>query len=166
MQPEFDDEEAINPFDFWEGANFKLKIVKKEGYWNYDNSEFANPSPLLDGDDDALEAIWKKEHSLSALVASDQFKSYDQLEKRLNQVLGIGSSSNKAKSFDDSEYESYTSQKSKDESIMEELEESYRKSKSVPDVPEDIRQELNKLSSNSVDDEEDPLDYFQKLIDD
>ena len=89
MQPEFEDETPINPFDFWQGANFKLKIVKKDGYWNYDKSEFDAVSPLLE-DEDALEAIWNKEYSLSAVVAPDQFKSYDDLAKRLKYVLGQG----------------------------------------------------------------------------
>ena len=89
MQPEFEDESPINPFDFWQGANFKLKIVKKDGYWNYDKSEFDSVSPLLE-DDDALEALWKKEYSLAAVVAPDQFKSYDDLAKRLKYVLGQG----------------------------------------------------------------------------
>jgi len=89
MQPEFEDETPINPFDFWQGANFKLKIVKKDGYWNYDKSEFDTPSPLLE-DDDALEALWKKQYSLTAVTAADQFKTYDVLEKRLKYVLGQG----------------------------------------------------------------------------
>ena len=87
MQPEFEDETPINPFDFWQGANFKLKIVKKDGYWNYDKSEFDKVSPVLD-DDDALEALWKKQYSLAAVTAADQFKSYDDLQKRLKYVLG------------------------------------------------------------------------------
>jgi len=87
MQPEFEDETPINPFDFWQGANFKLKIVKKDGYWNYDKSEFDAVSPLLD-DEEALEAIWNKQYSLAAVVASDQFKSYEDLKKRLDYVLG------------------------------------------------------------------------------
>ena len=87
MQPEFEDENAINPFDFWQGANFKLKIVKKDGYWNYDKSEFDRVSPLLD-DDDALEALWKKQYSLTDVVAPDKFKSYEDLNKRLQYVLG------------------------------------------------------------------------------
>ena len=86
MQPEYEDETPINPFDFWAGANFKLKLKKVAGYWNYDSSEFAAPSPLLD-DDDALEALWKKEYSLTALTAADQFKSYDQLQNRLQMFL-------------------------------------------------------------------------------
>ena len=89
MQPEFEDETPINPFDFWQGANFKLKIVKKDGYWNYDKSEFDKVSPLLE-DDDSLEALWKKEYSLTAVTAADQFKTYDVLEKRLKYVLGQG----------------------------------------------------------------------------
>ena len=87
MQPEFEDEEAIDPFDFWQGANFKLKAKNVAGYRNYDSSEFAATSALLD-DDDAMEAIWKKEYSLSELVANDQFKSYDELKTRLGYVLG------------------------------------------------------------------------------
>ena len=87
MQPEFEDETPINPFDFWQGANFKLKIVKKDGYWNYDKSEFDKIGPVLE-DDDALEALWKRQYSLTAITAPDQFKSYDDLEKRLKYVLG------------------------------------------------------------------------------
>ena len=87
MQPEFEDESPINPFDFWQGANFKLKLKKVAGYWNYDSSEFDKVSPLLD-DDDALEALWTKQYSLASLVASDQFKSYEQLQTRLKMVLG------------------------------------------------------------------------------
>ena len=87
MQPEFEDETPINPFDFWQGANFKLKIVRKDGYWNYDKSEFDRVSPLLE-DDDALESLWKKEYSLAGLTAADQFKTYEQLQNRLQMVLG------------------------------------------------------------------------------
>lgn len=87
MQPEFEDEEPINPFDFWAGADFKIKIKKVAGYWNYDSSEFARPGALLD-DDDAMEAIWKKEYSLTEITSGDQFKSYDELKKRLDYVLG------------------------------------------------------------------------------
>ena len=87
MQPEFEDEEAIDPFDFWQGANFKLKAKNVAGYRNYDSSEFAAVSPLLD-DDDAMEAIWKKELSLSEFVAPTQFKTYDELKVRLEYVLG------------------------------------------------------------------------------
>ena len=87
MQPEFEDETAIDPFDFWQGANFKLKAKNVAGYRNYDSSEFTAQSPVLK-DDDALEGLWKKEFSLAELVATDQFKSYDELKKRLEYVLG------------------------------------------------------------------------------
>ena len=86
MQPEFEDEEAIDPFDFWQGANFKLKAKNVAGYRNYDSSEFAAPSALLD-DDDALETLWKKEYSLKEFTDASEFKSYADLEKRLNAVL-------------------------------------------------------------------------------
>jgi len=87
MQPEFEDEEAIDPFDFWQGANFKLKAKNVAGYRNYDSSEFTAVTPVLD-DDDALEALWKKESSLQEFVGADQFKSYEDLKKRLGYVLG------------------------------------------------------------------------------
>ena len=87
MQPEFEDESPINPFDFWQGANFKVKIKKVAGYWNYDSSEFAAISPLLD-DDKALEELWKKEYSLAEITDASQFKTYDELKKRFDYVLG------------------------------------------------------------------------------
>ena len=86
MQPAFKDETAVNPFDFWEGANFKLKIRKVDGYWNYDKSEFASPSSLFD-DDDQIEEVWKKQYPLSEFSADTNFKSYDELKKRLDTVL-------------------------------------------------------------------------------
>ncbi len=88
MQPEFDDEDPINPFDYWAGANFKLKVRKVGGYINYDKSEFESPSELLGGDDDKLEELWKTQHSLQAFVAPDQFKTYDELKKKLQEVVG------------------------------------------------------------------------------
>jgi hypothetical protein len=148
MQPEFDDEEPINPFDFWTGANFKLKLVKKDGYWNYDKSEFASPGALLD-DDEALEAIWSKQHPLQPLVAADQFKSYQDLEKRLKYVIG-----------------EKTAQRRPDPELEDEDEGS--------EIPSDIREQLNNLSSSRVverevpavdEDEDDAMSYFQKLVD-
>ena len=88
MQPEFDDEEPINPFDFWKGANFKLKLVKKDGYWNYDKSEFAPSSALLE-DDDELETIYKSLNNLNDFIAPGEFKSYEDLKKRLDYTLGL-----------------------------------------------------------------------------
>ena len=89
MNPEFADETPVNPFDMWEGANFKLKIRNVEGYRNYDKSEFSDKSALFDGDDDKLEALWKKEFSLKEFTEKSQFKPYDQLKARLDKVLGF-----------------------------------------------------------------------------
>ena len=136
MQPEFDDETPINPFDFWQGANFKLKIVKKDGFWNYDKSEFDKVVPLLD-DDDALEALWKKEYSLSAITAPDQFKSYEDLERRLKTVLG---------------HKRPQAPRLDEEVSNEEL----------PPRPEE-QVAANVASASS--DEDDALSYFQKLAD-
>jgi len=151
MQPEFEDEEAIDPFDFWQGANFKLKAKNVAGYRNYDSSEFARPDALLD-DDDAMEAIWKKEYSLAELVAADQFKSYDDLKKRLDYVLG-----NKG-----------TPRFQDEESVMEEEEFRQQNRGSSRELTEDLRGELNSLQptrSSSVDEDEDDdaMSYFAKL---
>jgi hypothetical protein len=89
MNPEFADETPLNPFDFWEGANFKIKIRQVEGYRNYDKSEFDKPSALLDGDDVKLESLWKKENSLKEFLDTKHFKSYDALKARLDKVLGL-----------------------------------------------------------------------------
>jgi len=145
MQPEFEDEESIDPFDFWKGANFKLKAKNVAGYRNYDSSEFAVPGPLLD-DDDALEALWKKQYSLAELVAPSQFKSYEELKKRLESVLGT-----KGSRRVDSEVED---------------EDDYRGP--APELTEDLREELDNLKpsrSSAVNDEEDfdDLSYFAKL---
>ena len=88
MQPEFEDEEPMNPFDFWTGCDFKLKIRNVEGYRNYNKSEFASPSPIS-GDDDAIESIWDKEYSLTEFLDSSNFKSYGELKARLDKVLGV-----------------------------------------------------------------------------
>jgi hypothetical protein len=145
MQPEFEDETPIDPFDFWQGANFKLKAKNVAGYRNYDSSEFAAQSSLLD-DDDAMEAIWKKQYSLAELVAADQFKSYDELKKRLDYVLG-----NKTARRQDPE-------------VADEEETSRGP---VRELDEDLRTELSNLSSSkssSYDDEDDDtLSYFAKL---
>ena len=155
MQPEFEDETPINPFDFWQGANFKLKIKKVQGYWNYDSSEFDRVAPLLD-DDDALEALWKKEYSLTALTAADQFKSYEQLETRLKAVLGQKTSSrprfDEETANEDNDRGSYSPDFSS------------RSQKS--ELPEELSQQLSSLSSsksNSSEDEDDALSYFQRL---
>ena len=137
MQPEFEDEEAIDPFDFWQGANFKLKAKNVAGYRNYDSSEFTAVTPLLD-DDDALEAVWKKENSLKEFVDADQFKSYDDLKKRLEYVLGSKRPTSTIEEEDT------------DRGAAEELVTSV-----VSTTP----------SSVNEDDDDDALSYFQKLAD-
>ena len=86
MQPEFPDETPINPFDFWEGANFMLKIRKVDGYWNYDKSGLDAKSALKSTDEE-LETIYKSQHSLAEFLAPSNFKSYDELKARLDAVL-------------------------------------------------------------------------------
>jgi hypothetical protein len=151
MQPEFEDEEAIDPFDFWQGANFKLKAKNVAGYRNYDSSEFAKQGALLD-DDDAMEAVWKKQYSLAELVAADQFKSYDELKKRLEYVLGSKGS------------------RRVDEEVAEE--EEYSRGP-VKELDDDLRSELNNLQPSrraaapaEEDEDDDALSYFARLAED
>jgi hypothetical protein len=150
MQPEFEDEEAIDPFDFWQGANFKLKAKNVAGYRNYDSSEFARQEALLD-DDDAMEAVWKKQYSLAELVAADQFKTYDELKKRLDYVLG-----NKGTP----RYQD-----------PEEFDEEENTRGSSRELTEDLRDELSSLkstrtvSSSDEDEDDDALSYFARLAD-
>ena len=147
MQPEFEDEEAIDPFDFWQGANFKLKAKNVAGYRNYDSSEFANPAPLLD-DDDAMEAVWKKQYSLAELVAADQFKTYDELKKRLEYVLGTKGTPR----YQD----------------PEDLDEDNTRG-SVKELDDDLRTELSNLQPTrraaavEEDEDDDALSYFARL---
>jgi hypothetical protein len=141
MNPEFEDETPVNPFDLWEGANFKLKIRKVEGYQNYDKSEFESPAPLS-GDEDDLERIWKQEFSLSEFLSEKNFKSYDELKARLNKVLGLE---------DGSAGDNYYSTK--------------------PNVPTtasakpETAPAKKTTIADSVDDDED-LSYFEKLAED
>lgn len=103
MNPEFEDEAPVNPFDLWEGANFKLKIRNVEGYRNYDKSEFDKPDPLFE-DDSELEGVWKQEHKLQPFIARSEFKSYDELKEKLYRVLGLTGSvkpTTKADSYQD-----------------------------------------------------------------
>jgi hypothetical protein len=86
MQPAFDDEQPINPFDFWKGANFKLKIRKVDGYWNYDKSEFEGVSTVAESDD-KIKEIWSKQHALKPFLDPSNFKTYDELKEKLNRVI-------------------------------------------------------------------------------
>jgi len=150
MQPEFEDEEAIDPFDFWQGANFKLKAKNVAGYRNYDSSEFAKSAPLLD-DDDAMEAVWKKQFSLAELTAADQFKNYDELKKRLDYVLGTKGTPR----YQD----------------PEDLDEDNTRG-SVKELDDDLREELSSLKPTRratapvEDEDDDALSYFAKLAED
>lgn len=136
MQPEFEDETPINPFDFWAGANFKVKITKKDGYWNYDKSEFETPGTLGDFDDDVLEGIWKKAYSLTDFTNPESMKTYEQLDARLKAVLGKPKTQPK-------------------------VDESFENEEEFSAPP---KKEPSFTSSKSSDeDEDDTLSYFQKL---
>ena len=101
MQPAFPDDTPINPFDFWEGADFKLKIRKVDGFWNYDKSEFSAPSPIAD-DESKIESIWKSQHSLAEKLDASNFKSYDELSTRFHAVIsGTTTVGNVSEEMDD-----------------------------------------------------------------
>jgi hypothetical protein len=139
MNPQFADEEAVNPFDLWAGANFKLKIRNVEGYRNYDKSEFDRAKPLLD-DDGNLEVIWKSEHSLQEFIDPKNFKSYEELKEKLNRVL--------------SEDSFLSGSKAEEQDIP--WNETPAPKQRVVAPP--------KIAETSYDDEEDDaLDYFKKL---
>ena len=104
MHPQFQDEEAVNPFDYWKGADFKLKVRKVDGYVNYDKSEFANPAPLFGGDDAKLEALWKTQYSLKEFTNPKEYKAYDELKRKFDMVMSGGTNAPKrAEEIDDSE---------------------------------------------------------------
>ena len=155
MQPEFEDEEAINPFDFWEGASFKLKAKNVAGYRNYDSSEFGKVEALLGGDDDALEALWNKENSLAELVAADQFKEYDVLKKRLNQVLGLNAPSSRPAAQEDTEQDDIEEQLRSARPAFKKEEASF----SEPELPSVAS------TPAASDDDDDALSFFQSLAD-
>lgn len=138
MQPEFPDETPINPFDFWEGANFMLKIRKVDGYWNYDKSDFEKTSQLK-GSDEELEAIYNKQHSLAEFLAPSNFKSYDELKARLDAVL-TGS---------------VTTGKTAAQMVEEDTTDFTPQFKSEP-TPQPV-------SVSADDDEDDAMSYFEKL---
>jgi hypothetical protein len=144
MQPQFEDEKPLNPFDFWEGANFKLKIRKVDGYWNYDKSEFDSPSPLADNDDD-IQSTWKKQYALSEFSDPSTFKSYDELKARFEKVVyGTGNTTTADKidtpTIDDEE----------SAPVVE------KKSEPKPSVAP--------VESIDSDGDDDTMDYFSKLV--
>jgi len=137
MQPEFEDESPVNPFDFWEGANFKLKIRKVAGYWNYDSSEFEKPSAIFDNDAQ-IEEVWKTQYALAEYSAPTNFKSYEELKTRLNTVLsGSVTVGNVAEKMED-----------------EPVADARVDTKPVDNTP---TSEVDKT------DDDDTMDYFQKL---
>ena len=137
MQPAFEDENPVNPFDFWEGADFKLKIRKVDGYWNYDKSEFDAPSPIFKNDDE-IEAVWKKQYPLAEFSAESNFKSYDELKKRLDTVLAGTTTVGNVTTL------------MEDEPIV-----------STPTV--DTKEEPAPTPTVTEDDEDDTMSYFEKL---
>ena len=145
-EPQFEDEKPLNPFDFWEGANFKLKIRNVEGYRNYDKSEFDSPSPVSE-DDSIIENIWNQQHSLTAFLDPKNFKSYDELKRKLDMVLGGGAPMKKAESVDldiDAPFDTGTTKVA---------------SKSVAPTPAPAR-------DVDFDDNDDSISYFAKLAED
>ena len=145
MQPAFADETPINPFDFWKGADFKVKIRKVEGYWNYDKSEFAEPSTLKGFDDSELETLWKQQYSLTDFTAPDKFKTFEELETRLQTVL----STQPTRRIPDAELE-------------DESEGKYREVKGATEIAASAAPSF-KSASAPVEEEDDALSYFAKL---
>jgi len=148
MNPEFEGDQPLNPFDMWKGANFKIRIRTVDGYPNYDQSVWDNPSPIK-GEDEHLEKLWKSEYSLKEFVEAKNFKSYDELKKRLDEVLG-------ASSVDDQITDAVTTPKSVKESFDRNLAKTKAES-------EDVFKSASKRQSV---DEDDDLEYFKSLADD
>ena len=145
MQPAFADETPINPFDFWKGADFKVKIRKVEGYWNYDKSEFAEPSTLKGFNDSELETLWKQQYSLTDFTAPDKFKTFEELDTRLQTVL----STQPTRRIPDAELE-------------DESEGKYREVKGATEIAASAAPSF-KSASAPVEEEDDALSYFAKL---
>ena len=145
MQPAFADETPINPFDFWKGADFKVKIRKVEGYWNYDKSEFAEPSTLKGFDDSELELLWKQQYSLTDFTAPDKFKTFEELETRLQTVLSAT-----------------PTRRIPDEELEDESEGKYREVKGATEIAASAAPSF-KSASAPVEEEDDALSYFAKL---
>lgn len=147
MHPEFDDEQQINPFDFLEGANFKLKIRKVDGMVNYDRSEFTEPSRIAEKIED-IEAIWKKEYKLQELIAPSIFKDPKEIAKKFARVTGISTPTTTANEL--ANRESDPSNDVDDSPFKDE--------------PAKSPKELPKEESPFVDDEEDPMKMFNDLL--
>ena len=150
MNPEYQDEKPMNPFDFWGGADFKLKIRQVDGYANFDKSEFAVPSPLLGGDDSALEKMWKTQHSLKEFTDPKNFKSYDELKARLEAVLGGNIRATVS--------ESAAKGGAERAAVEEDEVPAARKA-----APQPTKKPIKEVAVSNDDDTEDALSYFEKL---
>lgn len=158
MNPTAPDEPKFNPFDFWQGANFKLKANMVDGYVSYEKSRFDNQSELLDGDDKRLEAMWKTQHPLQPFVAPDQFKSYEELKGRMDEVLGGRVSEGAATHAEDAEPEDFRSKMaSRPASTM--LADELAKTTSKKPTPKPA------AKASGDDEDEDAFAYFKKLAD-
>jgi len=164
-KPEYEGDEAVNPFDLWEGANFRLRIKNVAGFNNYDDSEFDRKTTPIAESDSEIEEIWNQRHNLSELIAPESFKTYEQLKERLDIVLGNKSDvrsnggSKRSLSFDDDDEEENKTEERKEPKSS--------KSKfdlSDIDEEEDEPKASNKSSSISDDDDDEELDYFQNLV--
>ena len=146
MQPEFQDEKPVNVFDFWEGANFALKIKQVGGFWNYDSSLFQAPT-ALSADDAELEHIYNSMHSLSAFTADSEFKSYDDLETRLGAALGAPKTVQRAQEEEEYEPVAYEAPARRETGGFNDS-------------------DITPKASSSVDDDDDALSYFARLAED
>jgi hypothetical protein len=169
LKPEFEEDEAFNPFDLWTGANFRLKIAKVEGYANFDKSSLAKPGPLKE-DDDELEKIWEQCHSLKAIIAEDQFKSYDDLLKRLNFVLATGTAPRSAEkseiSDEDQDFIRSQAKNTKTSEASDEHEDlpPFDVDPAPPKKESPAKAAAAKAATKQVvDDEDDDLAFFKKL---
>lgn len=153
MNPEFEDETPINPFDFWEGANFKLKARNGDGgYRTYEPSSFDEPSALLE-DDAELERVWESQKSLNEIVDPKNFKSYDELKAKLYKVLGL----------DGSQHAPTT--KAEDDDVEMDFTPKFQE-RSAPALDEAPSPTLSEQSFGSASDDDDDLDFFKNLADD
>jgi len=149
MNPQFEDETPVNPFDFWSGANFNLKIRNVEGYRNYDRSDFSSAGPLLE-DDEELERIWKSQHSLQELVDPKNFKSYDELKTKLYRVLALDGGVHAPK----------TTAEEDEPAVMD-----FKPKFKEASAPEPKSEDSSPSWSND-DDDDDSLSFFKKLAED
>ena len=154
MQPEFEDETPINPFDFWQGADFKLKIKKVAGYWNYDSSEFASVSTLGNYEDSQLEEIYSKTHSLSAFTDASNFKTYEELQKRLNTVLNTKKQPRVDMETEENELEDMSEGRGFNAPDIT------MSARATPPTPEPVREEVKPREST---DDDDALSFFANL---